>query len=64
MIKMYTMEVIGVDSDDDDRTLFTLRTFDGGMAKLTMDTLVSPSDIGLLCDCIQQAMERLELDAP
>lgn len=44
--------------------LFTLRTFDGGMAKLTMDTLVSPSDIGLLCECIQQAMDRLELDAP
>lgn len=63
MIKTYTMEVIGVDSDDD-RTLFTLRTFDGGMAKLTMDTLVSPSDIGLLCECIQQAMARLELDAP
>lgn len=61
MIKTYTMEVIGVDSDDD-RTLFTLRTFDGGMAKLTMDTLVSPSDIGLLCECIQQAMDRLELE--
>jgi len=64
MIKIYTIEVIGVDSDDDDRTLFTLRTFDEACAKLTMDTLVSPSNIGLLCECIQQAMERLELDAP
>ena len=27
-------------------------------------TMVSPSDIGLLCECIQQAMDRLELDAP
>lgn len=42
------------DSDDDDRTLFTLRAFDGGMAKLTMDTLVSPSDIGLLCACFNR----------
>jgi len=61
MIKIYTIEVIGVDSDDD-RTLFTLRTFDEACAKLTMDTLVSPSDIGPLCECIQQAMDRLELE--
>lgn len=25
-------------------------------------TLVSPSDIGALCACIQQAMDRLELE--
>ncbi|GEM_PF-3127276 len=62
MIKLYTMEVIGVDSDDDDRTLFTLRAFDRGMAKLTMDALVALSDIGPLCECIQQAMDRLELE--
>lgn len=61
MIKLYTIEVIGVDSDDD-RTLFTLRTFDEACAKLTMDTPVSPSDIGALCECIQQAMDRLELE--
>lgn len=61
MIKTYTMEVIGVDSDDD-RTLFTLRAFDRGMAKLTMDALVALSDIGPLCACIQQAMDRLELE--
>ncbi len=61
MIKLYTIEVIGVDSDDD-RTLFTLRTFDEACAKLAMDTLVAPSDIGPLCDCIQQAMDRLELE--
>src|SRR5574343_904552 len=34
MIKTYTMEVIGVDSDDH-RTLFTLRAFDEACAKLT-----------------------------
>ena len=61
MIKLYTMEVIGVDSDDH-RTLFTLRGFDEGFAKLTVDTLVSLGDIGLLCDAIQQAMDRLELE--
>lgn len=62
MIKLYTMEVIGVDSDDGDRTLFTLRVFDAGCAKLTVDTLVSPSDIGPLCAALQQSMDRLELE--
>lgn len=62
MIKLYTVEVIGVDGDDDDRPLFKLRTFDESCAALTMDTVVSPSNIALLCDAIQQAMERLELD--
>ena len=61
MIKLYTMEVIGVDSDDH-RTLFTLRAFDEACAKLTMDALVSPSDIGPLCAALQQAMDRLELE--
>ena len=61
MIKLYTIEVIGVDSDDD-RTLFKLRTFDEGAATLTMDALFTPSDIGPLCACIQQAMDRLELE--
>ena len=64
MIKLYTTEVIGVDTEDNDRTLFTLRGFDEGFAKLTVDTLVSLGDIGLLCDAIRQAMERLELESP
>ena len=62
MIKLYTMEVIGVDTEDNDRTLFTLRAFDEACAKLTMDALVSPSDIGPLCAALQQAMDRLELE--
>lgn len=62
MIKLYTTEVIGVDGDDGDRPLFKLRTFDEACAALTMDTLVSPGNIALLCDAIQQAMERLELE--
>lgn len=62
MIKLYTTEVIGVDCEDNDRTLFTLRAFDELYAKLTVDTLVSPGDIGLLCDAIQQALERMELE--
>ena len=61
MIKIYATEVIGVDSDDH-RTLFTLRAFDEACAKLTMDALFTPSDIGPLCECIQQAMDRLELE--
>ena len=64
MIKIYTMEVIGVDSEDNDRTLFTLRVFDEPYAKLTVDTLVSPSDIGRLCNAIRQAVELLELETP
>mgnify|MGYP001330809297 CR=1 FL=1 len=60
MIKLYAMEVIGVDSDDH-RTLFTLRAFDEARAKLTMDALVSPSDIGPLCAALQRAMDRLAL---
>lgn len=64
MIKLYTIEVIGVDADDDDRTLFNLRAFDEAGAVLKIDTVVSPDNLGLLCDAIQQAMERLELEGP
>lgn len=64
MIKIYATEVIGVDPDDHDRVLFTARVFDAGSATLKMDTLVSPQGIGLLCKAIQQAIERLELEAP
>lgn len=62
MIKLYTMEVIGVDTDDNDRLLFKLRTFEENCAVLTIDTVVSPGDLAVLCDAIQQAMERLELE--
>lgn len=64
MIKLYTMEVIGVDTDDDEHTLFTLRAFDEACATLKIDTLVSPKNIDLICDAIQQAMDRLEFEAP
>lgn len=60
MIKLYTTTVIGVDTEDD-RTMFTLNAFDATCAKLTIETRVSPRDIDLLCDAIQQAMERMEL---
>ena len=62
MIKIYTMEVIGVDDDDNDRQLFKLRTFEENCVVLTIDTVVSPGELAVLCDAIQQAMERLELE--
>lgn len=62
MIKLYTTAVIGVDADDEDRTLFTLSGFDETCANLKIDTLVSLSTIGLLFDAIQQGLERLELE--
>jgi len=64
MIKIYTTEVIGVDTDDHDRPLFKLRTFDECSATLTIDTVIWPGNIGQLFEAIQQALERLELDQP
>lgn len=61
MIKIYTMEVIGVDTEDNDRTLFTLRALDTDCAELKIETLVGKEEIEPLCAALQSAITRLEL---
>ncbi len=62
MIKVYPIEVIGVDTEDDGRTLFALRTFDNACATLKIDTLVSPGIIKQFLQAIHEALDCLELD--
>jgi len=65
MIKVYAIETIGVDDEDDDRTLFKLRTFDASSATLTVaDTLLEESDVKPFCKALKKAMKRMKLEQP
>ena len=59
MICVYPVEIEAV--DEEGNPIFKLKTFDEYSATLTVNSLISPTDVDEFCQALQKSVTLLEL---